>query len=129
MCQLFCMFCTKFWKQKETFVKCMCREMYISYIFVRIVIEPYFCHSYGRLLCIKMLHCVYLKNGVSGEVHIFIISYYILQHFQWIFIQIRWTSDFDTGNCLLLLLLYLELVLSVVVSHLFWWLNAHCSLH
>lgn len=45
MCQPFCMFCTKFWKQKETFIKCMCREMYISYIFVRIVIEPYFCHS------------------------------------------------------------------------------------
>lgn len=27
-----------------------------------------------------MLHCVYLKNGVSGEVCLFILSFYILQH-------------------------------------------------
>lgn len=55
--------------------------MYRSYIFVRIVTDPYFCHSQGRLLCIKMPHCVFLKNGVSGEAWLFILSYYLWQHF------------------------------------------------
>lgn len=52
------------------------KKMYIRYIFVRIVIEPYF-----WLLCIKTLYCVYSKNGVSGERYIFVISYYICNIF------------------------------------------------
>lgn len=67
MCQLFLYVLYQVLKQKATFIKCMCRKRYRSYIFVRIVTDPYFCHSQGRLLCIKMPHLVYLKNGVSGE--------------------------------------------------------------
>lgn len=67
MCQPFLYVLYQVLKQKATFIKCMCRKIYRSYIFVRIVSDPYFCHSQGKLLCIKMPHRVYLKNGVSGE--------------------------------------------------------------
>lgn len=80
MCQPFLYVLYQVLKQKATFIKCMCRKMYRSYIFVRIVKDLYFCHSQDRLLCIKMPHCVYLKNGVSGEAWLFILSYYLWQH-------------------------------------------------
>lgn len=68
--------------------------MYRSYIFVRIVTDPYFCHSQGRLLCIKMPHCVFLKNGVSGEACYSFFPIIYGNIFQWIFIQRTWTSAF-----------------------------------
>lgn len=80
MCQPFLYVLYQVLKQKATFIKCMCRKMYRSYIFVRIVTDPYFCHSQGRLLCIKMPHRVYLKNDVSGEAWLFILSCYLQQH-------------------------------------------------
>lgn len=105
------MFCTKFGKQNETFIKCMCRKkMYIRYIFVRIVIESYF-----WLLCVKMLHCVYLKNGVSGERYIVRNNEYICNIFSMDFYSDELNLCFLYSK-LLLPFLYLELALSVVVS-------------
>lgn len=115
MCQPFLYVLYQVLKQKATFIKYKCRRMYRSYIFVRIVTDPYFCHSRGRLLCIKMPHHVYLKNGVSGEAWLFILSYDIWQHSSVGFYSEKLNLFFNTVYCLLLPFLYSELVVLVIV--------------
>lgn len=58
MCQSFLYVLYQVLKQKETFIKCMCREMYISYIFVRIVIEPFVIAKAG--CCVLKCCIVYI---------------------------------------------------------------------
>lgn len=115
MCQPFLYVLYQVLKQKATFIKCMCRKMYRGYIFVRIVTDPYFCHSQDRLLCIKMPHCVYLKNDVSGEAWLFILSCYLWQHSSVDFYSEKLNLCFLYYIPFALPFLYLELVLLVAV--------------